>query len=69
MKKYMIILSAAVLVLSTSVSAYENETGESCESCHTRETPDMIRIWKNSAHMEKGLECADCHDPHEPDLE
>jgi hypothetical protein len=61
MKIYIIIISITILAVSMSVSAYEEKTGESCESCHSREMPNMIKIWKSSAHVENDLECVDCH--------
>ena len=37
------------------------DQAQECIDCHEEETPAMVADWRNSAHAEMDVSCADCH--------
>jgi hypothetical protein len=52
-----------VLVVALSASPTGPTTGgpASCEPCHAKETPGIVRAWRESAHGHAKIACAECH--------
>jgi hypothetical protein len=62
MIKYGLILLLTIILSNAGyASATAGEKDQSCQSCHEKETPQIARIWKASAHAEKGVGCEECH--------
>ncbi len=59
MRKHVFPLMIIITVLATTV--YSAEKKESCQSCHEKQTPAVVRVWNSAAHAERGVECDDCH--------
>ena len=38
-----------------------SDQAQECIDCHEAETPAMVMDWRNSAHAESDVSCADCH--------
>ncbi|HEX9308821.1 MAG TPA: multiheme c-type cytochrome [Anaeromyxobacter sp.] len=54
-----VVLAALV---ASAVSAPESRSGaQSCQPCHVRETPGVVRVWAESAHGRAKIGCAECH--------
>ncbi|MDX2427652.1 MAG: multiheme c-type cytochrome, partial [Xanthomonadales bacterium] len=52
---FLIAMSGPLLADASSDQAQE------CLDCHEEETPAMVADWRNSAHSENDVSCADCH--------
>ncbi|MEN8264999.1 MAG: multiheme c-type cytochrome [Nitrospirota bacterium] len=62
MMKYVFkLLLLAALSAVSIVFAEEKGEVEDCISCHNRETPNLIRTWKGSAHAGQDISCTVCH--------
>jgi hydroxylamine dehydrogenase len=42
-------------------SAWGNEAGDACVSCHAKSSAGIARQWQESAHAKAGVNCMDCH--------
>ncbi len=40
-----------------------------CMGCHAKETPGIVAQYASSGHAENGIECIDCHEAEEGDLD
>ncbi len=61
MKTYAFYFALIIIGVASFSSADENKGGESCHSCHSRETPGIITHWTGSAHAREGIGCGECH--------
>ena len=61
MVRYGVLLLIIILSNAGSVYAAPSEKNQSCQSCHEKETPQITRIWKTSAHAKIGVGCEECH--------
>ena len=53
--------SALTVLLLLFPLALPARAGGDCLTCHRQQTPEAVRIWRQSAHAAAGVGCADCH--------
>ncbi len=61
-------IHAALLaaVLAAPSAAMRAGGAESCQPCHAKETPAVVKVWVESAHGRAKVGCAECHGPSGP---
>ncbi len=68
----------SVLLFSTQVLAakvtldsdsWGLEEGKACIDCHSKASAGLTHQWKNSAHAQANVNCLDCHQAHEDDVD
>jgi hypothetical protein len=61
MKKTIVSILFMLIAIVSLSHAAEQSRGETCLSCHKKETPAVVEYWSGSAHAENGIECGECH--------
>jgi len=57
-----VVLLAVSLVTGMHGAARAQEVKDNaCVKCHTKETPNIVRDWKQSKHFGEEVQCQDCH--------
>ena len=46
---------------TAKLTPQEIKASGECLSCHTRETPGIVKQFRDSLHAKEGLNCLDCH--------
>ncbi|MEN8214154.1 MAG: cytochrome C552, partial [Pseudomonadota bacterium] len=72
------ILLPTLLLLNTSALAakvtlgpesWGHEEGKACIDCHSKSSAGLTHQWKQSAHAEANVNCMDCHQAYEDDVD
>jgi len=50
-----------VALLAVANPASQRGGAQSCQPCHAKETPGIVRVWAESAHARAKIGCAECH--------
>lgn len=58
---YMLQPEEAVRFVSHPVFLWRIQSDQSCEGCHRNIDPGMDKQWRESAHFQANVGCADCH--------
>lgn len=51
----------AVLLFAMTAAAAAALANDVCLECHEKKTPGIVTYWRESAHFQKKVGCADCH--------
>ncbi|MFQ6063078.1 MAG: multiheme c-type cytochrome [Methanosarcinales archaeon] len=57
-------LAGMILLASVGMSIAQEDI---CVNCHQTTTPGIVKDWENSAHIENGVKCLDCHSARDND--
>lgn len=60
------VLAAKVTLDSSS---WGLEEGKACIDCHSKSSSGLTHQWKNSAHAQANVNCLDCHQAYEDDVD
>ncbi|RKZ91268.1 MAG: cytochrome C552, partial [Gammaproteobacteria bacterium] len=60
------VLAAKVTLDSSS---WGLEEGKACVDCHSKSSAGLTHQWKNSAHAQANVNCLDCHQAYEDDVD
>jgi len=63
------ILDGAVLSLLMVAAVAAADDGETCVSCHTKESPGIVAQWRSSKHFGAGIDCLACHGAEKSDAD
>lgn len=58
MRTSITLAAAAIFTFFTLGTA---QAADPCLECHERETPGIVKYWKDSRHFTENIACADCH--------
>lgn len=61
------IIIAGMALLFTNVGAEEGSPIAPCVSCHSKETPAIVKQWQAGKHNKVGVKCYVCHFAEEGD--
>jgi hypothetical protein len=61
MRSKLNILSAFFFFFLISSVSARAAAGDTCVSCHSKQTPNIVADWKQSHHSEAGVSCDTCH--------
>lgn len=50
-------------------SGWGLEEGKACVDCHSKSSAGLTQQWKKSAHAQANVNCLDCHQAHEDDVD
>ena len=59
--KSVLLILAALGVLSPAIAVAEGTPGAKCISCHDTVTPGIVKQWEDSKHSKVGVKCYLCH--------
>ncbi|MEA3303368.1 MAG: multiheme c-type cytochrome [Pseudomonadota bacterium] len=76
----LIIIGNLLLMLLFSTTAFAakvtldpeswgSEEGKACIDCHSKSSAGLTHQWKNSAHAQANVNCLDCHQAYEDDVD
>ncbi|MCP4074975.1 MAG: hypothetical protein GY744_02165 [Gammaproteobacteria bacterium] len=63
--------STSVLAAKVTVdsSSWGSDEGKACVDCHSKSSAGLTHQWKNSAHAVANVNCLDCHQAYEEDVD
>ncbi|MEJ1355161.1 MAG: multiheme c-type cytochrome [Candidatus Sedimenticola sp. (ex Thyasira tokunagai)] len=67
----LLLLSAAASAAKVTLEPenWGSEEGKACVNCHSKSSAGLTHQWKNSAHAQAKVNCLDCHQAHEDDVD